>query len=61
MSDTDKKLLHILGDGSATWIVAARMGWDTPRTNRSFRRLEKAGVVRRSPRSAVNNIIWMPA
>lgn len=61
MSETDAKIMRMLGNGARTYHLADKMGWDTPRAGRALRRLEKEGKVKRDDRSsAVNDIRWIP-
>jgi hypothetical protein len=59
MSEYDAKVLRAVGDGAATWMVAARMDAPTGDIRHRLNRLEREGHVYRSPRSSINNIIWV--
>jgi len=59
VSDYDAKVLRAVGTGAGTWMVAARMNVPTSDMRRRLTRLEREGHVWRSPRSSVNNIIWI--
>jgi Mn-dependent DtxR family transcriptional regulator len=59
VSDYDLRVIRAVGDGAGTWMVAARMDVPTSDIRHRLKRLEREGLVHRSPRSSVNNIIWI--
>ena len=59
VSDYDARVLRAVGDGAGTWMVAARMDVPTSDMRRRLNRMEQEGLVYRSPRPSINNIIWI--
>ena len=58
LSNYDAEVIRAIADGAGTWRVAARMNVPTSDMRRRLTRLEREGWIHRSPRSAVNAIIW---